>query len=82
MKILITGGTGFIGRALTRSLLEQSYEVSVLSRNPDSIAKHCGSGVNALGNLQQIRRMIPMTSLLILPGPLFLALVGRKPVKK
>jgi uncharacterized protein YbjT (DUF2867 family) len=41
MKILITGGTGFIGRALTRSLLEQSYEVSVLSRNPDSVGKHC-----------------------------------------
>ena len=55
MKILITGGTGFIGSALTRSLLEQSYEVSVLSRNPDSVAKHCGSGVNALGNLQQIK---------------------------
>ena len=55
MKILITGGTGFIGTALTRSLLEQSYEVSVLSRNPDSVTKHCGSGVNALGNLQQIK---------------------------
>ena len=55
MKILITGGTGFIGSALTRSLLEQSYEVSVLSRNPDSVTKHCGSGVNALGNLQQIK---------------------------
>ncbi|MGZ8162923.1 MAG: TIGR01777 family oxidoreductase [Methylobacter sp.] len=55
MKILITGGTGFIGSALTRSLLEQSHEVCVLSRNPDSVTKHCGSGVNALGNLQQIK---------------------------
>jgi len=48
MKILITGGTGFIGSALTRSLIEQGYEVSVLSRNPDSVAKHCGPGVKAL----------------------------------
>ena len=55
MKILITGGTGFIGSALTRSLLEQSHEMCVLSRNPDSVTKHCGSGVNALGNLQQIK---------------------------
>jgi len=55
MKILITGGTGFIGSALTRSLIEQGYEVSVLSRNPDSVAKHCGPGVKALSNLQQIK---------------------------
>ena len=55
MKILIKGGTGFIGSALTRSLIEQGYEVSVLSRNPDSVAKHCGPGVKALSNLQQIK---------------------------
>ena len=45
MKILITGGTGFIGRALTRSLTEQGYEVTVLSRNPDTVEKICGSGL-------------------------------------
>jgi len=55
MKVLITGGTGFIGSALTRSLLEQDYEVTVLSRNPESVAKYCGSDVKALGSLQQIK---------------------------
>lgn len=55
MKILITGGTGFIGSALTRSFLDQGYDVSVLSRNVDSVKKHSGSVVNALGNLQQIK---------------------------
>ncbi|HYC39053.1 MAG TPA: TIGR01777 family oxidoreductase [Chitinophagaceae bacterium] len=34
--ILITGGTGLIGSALTRALLEKSYSVIVLSRRPRS----------------------------------------------
>jgi uncharacterized protein len=55
MKILITGGTGFIGSALTRSLTEQGCEVSVLSRNPDSVAKICGAGIKSLGNLNQLK---------------------------
>ena len=54
MKILITGGTGFIGSALTRSLTEQGFEVAVLSRNPKSVEKICGSGIKALNNLNQL----------------------------
>jgi len=34
MHVLITGGTGFIGRALTRELLAQGHGVTVLSRDP------------------------------------------------
>jgi uncharacterized protein (TIGR01777 family) len=30
MKILITGGTGFVGSALTRRLLEQGHEITVI----------------------------------------------------
>lgn len=33
-KILIAGGTGFIGQALTSLLLKEGCEVSILSRNP------------------------------------------------
>ena len=33
-RIIITGATGFIGRALCRKLLEGGYEVVALSRNP------------------------------------------------
>jgi len=54
MKILITGGTGFIGSALTRSLTEQGYEVTVLTRNPGSVEKICGSGIHALNDLNQL----------------------------
>lgn len=34
MQVLVTGGSGFIGRALTRALLEQGHGVRVLSRDP------------------------------------------------
>lgn len=34
MRIIITGGTGFIGRALAAELAGAGYEVIVLSRNP------------------------------------------------
>lgn len=36
--ILVTGSTGYIGRALTTKLLEEDYEVKLLTRNPN-IAK-------------------------------------------
>jgi uncharacterized protein len=56
MKVLITGGTGFIGSALTRSLTEQGFDVTVLSRNPGAVEKICGPGVNALNNLNQLKQ--------------------------
>jgi uncharacterized protein YbjT (DUF2867 family) len=34
MKILIAGGTGFLGRHLIQSLVADSHQVWVLSRNP------------------------------------------------
>jgi uncharacterized protein (TIGR01777 family) len=34
-RILITGATGFIGRALSSRLIQQGYEVTTLSRNPE-----------------------------------------------
>jgi uncharacterized protein (TIGR01777 family) len=34
MKILITGGTGFIGKVLVARLLAEGFDVTVLTRNP------------------------------------------------
>ena len=45
MNILITGGTGLIGAALTESLVKDSHEVIVLTRNPDRV-KDVLPGVN------------------------------------
>jgi nucleoside-diphosphate-sugar epimerase len=36
MKIFLTGGTGFIGRPLTQSLLTRGWQVVALVRKPDS----------------------------------------------
>ena len=35
MRVLITGGTGLIGRALSEDLISQGHEVIVLSRSPE-----------------------------------------------
>jgi uncharacterized protein YbjT (DUF2867 family) len=37
VRILVAGGTGFVGRNIVRSLLEGEHDVSVLTRNPSSV---------------------------------------------
>jgi uncharacterized protein (TIGR01777 family) len=51
MQILITGGTGLIGRHLCRALLAEGHELTVFSRNPASVPAKCGVGVHAIGAL-------------------------------
>lgn len=55
MKILITGGTGFIGSALAKQLVATGEEVTVLSRSPEHVAAICGAEVRALGNLKNLQ---------------------------
>ncbi len=54
MNILMTGGTGFIGRALVNSLLKEGHKVTVLSRTPDSVNKIIGNKLTTLSNLDQL----------------------------
>jgi len=64
--ILLTGGTGLIGRSLTKQLLENGYQVSLLSRSPGNdllvktflwdigkseIDAHCIDGVDTIVHL-------------------------------
>ena len=54
MKILITGGTGFIGSALIKKLLPQEHQITVLSRNADKVAKLFADNVTPLTDLQAL----------------------------
>lgn len=55
MRILITGGTGLIGRHLCKRLLSEGHKLTVLSRKPESVAEKCGSGVRAFASLDEWR---------------------------
>lgn len=44
MRIIITGGTGLIGRALTADLVQAKHEVIILSRNPERQRSQALSG--------------------------------------
>lgn len=51
MQILVTGGTGLIGKQLCKALLAEGHELTVFSRNPASVPAKCGAGVHAIGAL-------------------------------
>lgn len=54
-QILVTGGTGFIGRPLCRALVAAGHRVTVLSRQPATVRDKCGPQVSALGSLDEWR---------------------------
>lgn len=55
MHILVTGGTGFIGRALCAELLRGGHSLQVLSRQPDSVAMRLSlPGVSAIADLASL----------------------------
>lgn len=54
MHILITGGTGLIGRALCRYWVEQGHQVTVWSRRPAQVAMLCGTRVRGVGRLEEV----------------------------
>ncbi|MDD3884006.1 MAG: TIGR01777 family oxidoreductase [Gallionella sp.] len=53
MRILMTGGTGLIGRRLCRELRDQGHALTVLSRRPETVAAKCGAGVQAMRSLEE-----------------------------
>jgi len=52
MDILITGGTGSIGRVLCWALLEKGHRLTVLSRKPERVKTICGESVTAIDSLE------------------------------
>lgn len=54
MHILLTGGTGLIGRALCRHWAQQGHQLTVWSRRPQQVAVLCGAGVRGIGRLEEL----------------------------
>jgi len=54
MKILITGGTGFIGARLCQHLLQAGHQLTVYSRRPEKVVSCCGATVEALDSLDTL----------------------------
>lgn len=53
MRILITGGTGLIGRQLCKVLLAEGHQLTVLSRKPETVAVKCGAAVQPMAKLNE-----------------------------
>jgi len=54
MHILLTGGTGLIGRRLCQHWLALGHQLTVWSRQPASVAKQCGRQVRGIGRLEDL----------------------------
>ncbi len=68
MHILISGGTGFIGSHLCPELFARGNQVTVLSRNPESVAEKCGSGIKAVGSVDEIAADVLVDAIVNLAG--------------
>jgi uncharacterized protein (TIGR01777 family) len=55
VHILITGGTGLIGRHLCKALLAEGHDLTVLSRHPDAVPAKCGTNVRAMASIDEWR---------------------------
>jgi hypothetical protein len=54
MHILLTGGTGLIGRQLCQHWLAQGHRLTVWSRHPEQVARLCGDAVSGVASLQEV----------------------------
>jgi uncharacterized protein (TIGR01777 family) len=68
MKILITGGTGFIGKNLCRFLLDKNHKLTVLSRNPNKVPSLCGESVQAINKVSQLSSSDSFDAIINLAG--------------
>ncbi|PYY92062.1 TIGR01777 family protein [Pseudomonas sp. TKO26] len=67
MHILLTGGTGLIGRALCRYWQAQGHQLSVWTRHPEKVAALCGPQVRAIRTLQDLDQA-PLDAVINLAG--------------
>ncbi|WP_437887142.1 TIGR01777 family oxidoreductase [Phytobacter sp. V91] len=68
MKILITGGTGLIGRFLIPRLQGLGHEVTVVTRNPANAQRILGSSVTLLHKLDDLKDLNDIDAVINLAG--------------
>jgi uncharacterized protein len=54
MRVLVTGGSGFIGRTLCHALVQQGHQPVVLSRHPRRAARSLPEAVQLISQLDEI----------------------------
>jgi uncharacterized protein (TIGR01777 family) len=54
MHILLTGGTGLIGRQLCQLWSRQGHRLTVWSRRPEKVAKICGAQARGIARLEDL----------------------------
>lgn len=67
MHILLTGGTGLIGRHLCQYWQRQGHKLYVLSRTPEKVAALC-SGARGIRKLEELDDEIPIDAVVNLAG--------------
>ncbi|CRL50622.1 TIGR01777 family oxidoreductase [Pseudomonas sp. URMO17WK12:I11] len=67
MHILLTGGTGLIGRQLCSHWLSQGHSLTVWSRKPEKVAKICDSQVKGIARLEDLDQA-PLDAIINLAG--------------
>ncbi|MDE1165047.1 MAG: TIGR01777 family oxidoreductase [Pseudomonas sp.] len=67
MRILLTGGTGLIGRKLCQYWLKQGFQLTVWSRRPDRVAALCGTSVRGIARLEELGQE-PLDAIVNLAG--------------
>ncbi len=65
---LITGGTGLIGSALCRHLINANQEVTVLSRQPSNVSNRCGAQVSSASSVHEIDKQVQIDAVINLAG--------------
>ena len=67
VRILLTGGTGLIGRALCRQWRAQGHDLVVWSRSPERVARLC-AGAHGVATLRELDGAPPFDAVINLAG--------------
>jgi hypothetical protein len=68
MNILITGGTGFIGQALCKQLLESGHSLTILSRDAGKASSLFDQSIKAIGDMAELDESTTVDAIINLAG--------------